>query len=251
MLPNPFGVMHQCHASIRRSSITLLTFFLFFLMGCQQQMAEQPKYLPLQPSLFFSDGQSARPLVAGTVARGQLHDDSHFYSGRRNLEQQEAIKAAAMVGAAKPSAMLGQSMSKAEYFDSFPFPITMKELERGQQRFGIFCAVCHDALGTGNGIVVQRGFTRPPSFHEDLSRGFKLRGIDMKLPEAPVGYYFEVISQGYGAMPDYASQVPPRDRWDIIAYIRALQLSQKVKLADLPAPERQEIETEINRGRGQ
>jgi mono/diheme cytochrome c family protein len=119
----------------------------------------------------------------------------------------------------------------SSYVDAFPFPITEKVLTRGQERFNIYCAVCHDRVGTGHGMIVQRGFTEPPNFHTDLSRGFKLRGVDVKLTAAPVGYYFEVITRGFGAMPDYATQVPPDDRWAIIAYIRALQLSQAAPVA--------------------
>ena len=112
-------------------------------------------------------------------------------------------------------------------------------MERGQERFTIFCAVCHDPIGNGNGKIVQRGYTRPPSYVTDYSRGFERRGIKVKLRDVPVGYYFEVVSKGYGAMPDYAAQIPPRDRWAIIAYIRALQLSQHARLEGLPEAERQ------------
>jgi mono/diheme cytochrome c family protein len=130
-------------------------------------------------------------------------------------------------------------MALADHATTFPFPVTAELLERGQQRFAIFCAVCHDSTGNGNGKIVQRGYTHPPSYITDNSRGFERRGIKVRLRDVPVGYYFEVVSKGYGAMPDYAAQVPPRDRWAIIAYIRALQLSQHAYLEELPEEERQ------------
>jgi mono/diheme cytochrome c family protein len=122
----------------------------------------------------------------------------------------------------------------ADYYDTFPEPVTRTVLERGQQRYTIFCAVCHDPLGTGNGKIVERGYLKPPAFSTDLSRGFLLRDIKVPLREAPVGYLFEVVTQGFGAMPEYAGQVPVHDRWAIVAYVRALQLSQRAPLAGLP-----------------
>ena len=132
-----------------------------------------------------------------------------------------------------PLTAAARSADGSLYLDAFPISITPKTLERGQERFNIYCAVCHDRAGSGNGMVVQRGFTAPPSFHADWSRGFKRRGADLKLTDAPVGYYFEVITHGFGAMPSHAAQVPPDDRWAIIAYIRALQLSQRATLMDV------------------
>lgn len=188
---------------------------LIMTLGCQQQMAEQPRFWPLEESKFFADGRSSRPLEPGTVARGQLEDDPHLYTGRRS-----------------------GAHGIASYFDTFPFPITRADLRRGQERYGIFCALCHGTLGDGDGKIVQRGFTRPPSFHTDLARGLK----GQRLKEAPHGYYFEVITNGHGAMASYAAQVPAQDRWRIIAYIRALQLSQDAPLEAVPEAERQQLE---------
>jgi hypothetical protein len=165
-------------------------------------MHDQPRYEPLEASAFFTDGQASRPLVPGTVARGHLHIDSHFSTGRVN----------------------------GHLVDTLPFPITRVLLERGHERYEIYCAPCHDRLGSGQGIVVQRGFRRPPSLHIE------------RLRQAPVGHFFDVISSGFGAMADYAAQVPPRDRWAIVAYIRALQLSQHATLADVPVEQREQLQ---------
>ena len=120
----------------------------------------------------------------------------------------------------------------AEYVEVCPIAIDMKAMERGRERFNIYCAICHDELGTGHGKVVERGYLQPPNYHTDYSRGLERRGIKLLLRDVPIGYYFEVISLGYGGMPDYASQIPPDDRWKIIAYVRALQLSQWAALEE-------------------
>jgi mono/diheme cytochrome c family protein len=126
-----------------------------------------------------------------------------------------------------------------DYVNVFPFAITAEDLKRGQERYTIFCSVCHGPVGDGNGTIVERGYLKVPSYHSGSSGAFHRRGYKVRLRDAPVGHYFEVISQGYGGMPDYAAQIPPGDRWRIIAYIRALQLSQRAVLADLPAGERE------------
>jgi len=164
----------------------LVAVAIFFTSACRQQMADQPRYDPLEKSDFFADGQASRPLVEGTVARGELREDTELYTGK-----------------------VGDQPTT-----NFPFPITKEIVERGRDRFNIYCAVCHDRLGTGNGMVVQRGFRRPPSYYAE------------RLRKEPVGHYFDVITNGFGAMSGYAPQVKVRDRWAIIAYIRALQLSQ-------------------------
>jgi mono/diheme cytochrome c family protein len=206
-------------------------------------MADQPAYRPFVPSAFFADGQSARPLVPGTLPRGHLQKDPHLDTGRL-AEAAEPARAAAVVGAL--SGTLGGAVAAAaappRYADTFPFPVTRAVLERGQERYQIYCAVCHDRLGTGKGPIVQRGFTPPPSLQDDLSRGLRFQGLEVPLREAPVGYYFEVITRGYGAMPDYAAEVAAHDRWAIIAYIRALQLSQHATLADVPPSARPQLE---------
>lgn len=175
------------------------------LAACQQQMADQPRYKPLARSSFFGDERSARPLVPGTVARGRLLADEQLYTGR----------------------------SAGRLVDTFPFPVTPALLVRGQERFNIFCALCHDRVGSGLGMVVRRGFRQPPSYHTD------------RLRQAPIGHFFEVITNGFGTMPDYAAQIPPRDRWAIIAYIRALQLSQHATLADVPTAERHRLQEQV------
>ncbi|MBV9572832.1 MAG: cytochrome c [Acidobacteriales bacterium] len=165
------------------------------LTGCRQDMHDQPRFKPLARSDFYADLRSARPPVEGTVARGELHDDSYFYSGK-----------------------IGNNPG-----DYLPFPISMEKLARGRERFNIYCAPCHSRVGDGNGMIVQRGFRAPPSYHTE------------RLRKAPLGYFFDVITNGFGAMPDYASQISPDDRWCIVAYIRALQLSQSATRADIPA----------------
>lgn len=163
--------------------------------GCRQDMHDQPRVKPMARSDFFDDKRAARPLVDGTVARGQLRDDDHLYTGR-----------------------IGKELAT-----TYPFPVTADVLKRGQQRYTIYCTPCHGQLGNGEGMVVQRGFKRPTSFHID------------RLRNAAPGYYFDVMTNGFGAMSDYASQVPVNDRWAIAAYIRALQLSQHATVADVPA----------------
>jgi hypothetical protein len=178
---------------------------ILICVGCRLDMHVQPRYNPLARSDFYPDKRSARPLVEGTVARGELRADTYFYTGR-----------------------IGNNPG-----DYMPFAITREDLERGRIRFNIYCAPCHSRLGDGNGYIPTRGFPRkPPSFHIE------------RLEKAPVGYIFGVITEGFGIMPDYASQIPPQDRWRIVAYVRALQLSQHATAADAaghpipsPAPE--------------
>lgn len=166
------------------------------LSGCRLDMHVQPRENPLARSDFYADQRSARPLVEGTVARGDLEADTYFYTGKTGNNPGDAM----------------------------PFPVTKEVLERGRERYDIYCAPCHSRLGDGNGIVPSRGFSRkPPSYHIP------------RLQKAPVGYFFDVITNGFGIMPDYASQIPVRDRWDIVAYVRALQLSQNATMADVPA----------------
>jgi mono/diheme cytochrome c family protein len=177
-------------------------------VACRQDMHDQPKYIPLRPSEFFGDGRSERPLIEGTVARGHLDDDTLFYTGKG---------------------------PDGKFADTFPFPVTKEVLERGQQRFNIYCSPCHDRLGTGDGKIVRRGYRHPPSYHTD------------RLRQVPSGYMYDVITNGFGAMADYAAQVQPRDRWAIVAYIRALQLSQNAPLSAVPA----DAQAQLNQGGAQ
>lgn len=165
-------------------------------------MQDQPKYIPLRDSGFFGDNRSARPVVEGTVARGHLREDDLLYRGKVD-------------GA--PAA-------------AFPFPVTAEILERGRERYDIYCSPCHGGAGYGDGMIVRRGFRKPTSFHID------------RLREAPPGHFFDVITNGFGAMYSYASRVKPRDRWAIAAYIRALQLSQNARIDDVPASERGQLQ---------
>lgn len=195
------------------------------LSACQQQMARQPSYKPLDPSTFFPDGRSARPLEAGTIARGHLRTDLHLFTGKRTRESVDWTGPAAIIAVVPPNPLVAAALATAEMsndVDTFPFPVTGAVLKQGQARYMIYCVVCHDPLGTGRGKIVERGYTPPPSYHID------------RLRQAPVGHFFDVITHGYGSMPDYKQQVPPLDRWAIIAYIRALQLSQHFPMKDLP-----------------
>jgi cytochrome c553 len=173
------------------------------LTACRQDMQDQPKFPPYRPSTFFDDDRSERPLIEGTIARGHLDDDVAYYTG--------------MGPDGKP-------------VNEFPFPVTREVMERGQQRFNVYCTPCHDRTGSGNGMVVRRGYKHPPSYYSDQVR---------KLAN---GFIFDVITRGFGAMPDYAAQVPVADRWAIVAYIRALQMSESATISDVPPDERAKLE---------
>lgn len=172
--------------------------------GCDQAMSDQPHRGPLAPSAFFPDGRSSRPPVPGTVAQGELRLDDHLYRG--------------LVG--------------AEPADTFPFPITREVLARGRERYNIFCSPCHDRSGYGHGMIVTRGYSPPPSYHID------------RLRVAKPGHFFQVMTHGFGAMPDYGSQIPARDRWAIVAYVRALQESQNARPEDVPPEELRRLEAQ-------
>lgn len=175
------------------------------LAACRNDMHNEPRYKPLAGTDFFSDHRSARPQVEGTVARGYLRIDDARYTGKVD----------------------GQDV------DQFPFPITKADMLRGQERFNIYCTPCHGRIGDGNGMVVLRGYRQAASYYTD------------KLMKSPIGHYFDVITNGFGAMPSYASRVEPDDRWRIIAYIRALQFSESAKLSDVPADQRQNLPVEL------
>ena len=171
-------------------------------LGCRQDMHDQPRYKPLAKSGFFADERSARPLVEDTVARGQLKEDALLYTGKADRD----------------------------FSAAFPFPVDRALLDRGQERYGIHCSPCHGLTGQGDGIVVRRGFrNKPSSFHSD------------RLRERPAGYFFDVITNGFGAMQDYSAQIAVRDRWAVVAYLRALQLSQNARLDDVPPAKRAEL----------
>jgi hypothetical protein len=171
---------------------------LLGVSGCRQDMQNQPKYVTYRSSEFFRDGLSERPPVVGTVARGELHEDSYFYTGKTGTKEG----------------------------DVFPFPITLQVMERGRERYDIYCSPCHSRVGDGNGMIVKRGYRQAINFH------------DPKVVGETVGHYYDIITHGFGAMPDYAAQIEPADRWAIAAYIRALQYAQNGTMADVPSDQR-------------
>ena len=177
---------------------------LITLPGCElrQAMYDQPRYEALEASPFFEDGLSARAPIEGTIARGQLQLDDHYYRGTVN----------------------------GEVATKMPIAVSRKVLERGKQRYDIFCAPCHDRTGTGNGMIVKRGLKQPPSYHEE------------RLREAPIGYFFDVMTNGFGSMYSYASRIPVDDRWAIAAYVRALQYSQSASFDELPPEDKAQLQ---------
>ena len=177
---------------------------LLALVGCHRDMYDQPRLEPLEKNTFFDDGRSSRPLVEGVVEYGAISPNDVFNSGKAN----------------------------GEFTDELPESLTLDAalLKRGEQRFNIFCSNCHGLSGDGDGMIVLRGYRKPPTYHSD-----RLRGM-------PIGYFFDVATNGFGVMPSYASQIPVKDRWAIAAYVRALQLTQYAKLDDVPEAERQQLE---------
>jgi hypothetical protein len=166
---------------------------LLVLAGCRQDMHNQPKFVPQRGTTFFADGRSARPQVENTVARNQMDEDAYFYTG----------------------------IVDGKEGDGLPIPLNAATLERGQERYNIYCTPCHSRVGNGDGMIVQRGYRPAGNFHTD------------RLRNAPLGHFFAVMTNGYGAMPDYSAQLTPEDRWAVAAYIRALQLSQDAKPSDV------------------
>jgi mono/diheme cytochrome c family protein len=187
----------------RTTGLALLLLASIAAAACRQDMQDAPRYEPLEASGFFTDGQSARMPVANTVSRNPLADsDELLYTGKVN----------------------------GTLANEFPMPVTAAVLARGQQRFDIFCAPCHGRTGKGDGVIVQRGMRQPPSFMED------------RLRNAAAGYFFDVMTHGFGAMQDYAAQIPVEDRWAIVAYERALQFSQHAAVGDVPDDRRGDLD---------
>ncbi len=189
------------HRPLRARLIFGALTFLASFTGCRQEMYDQPKYKPLAESSFFADHRTSRPLPEGTVARGWLRADRKLYQGKEG----------------------------GELATTLPMPLTRLLLDRGRERFTIYCSPCHDRTGSGRGMVVRRGYQPPTSFHIE------------RLREAPVGHFFDVMTNGLGAMPDYAALIDVADRWAIAAYVKALQLSQSASLADVPPDRRGEL----------
>lgn len=189
--------------------VRIVVALMVLLPACRRDMQDQPRYEPFERSAFFADQRAARPPVPGSVARGQLEEDDALFRGTRGDAP----------------------------LDEMPVPLDASLLRHGRARYDIYCAPCHDRVGTGQGMIVQRGFKRPPSLHEE------------RLRIAPVGHFFQVITGGFGTMAGYAAQIPARDRWAIVAYIRALQLSQHAALGDVPAAERAQLEQDRGHSR--
>jgi len=193
--------------------LLLLTAHCSLLTGCRRDMQDQPKAIAYRANSFYKDGTGSRPLVEGTVPRGYLREDRSFFFGKKltagdlNKEQQNQQA---------PRPALNITNAYPDDVDMIPMQITKTDLDRGQERYNIYCSVCHGMTGYGDGIVARRGFNKPSpaSYHQE------------RLQNAPVGHFFDVMSNGWGAMPSYAAQVSVEDRWRIAAYIRALQLSQ-------------------------
>jgi len=196
--------------SIKRFAAVVSLASVAALAGCRQDMQDQPKFYPQRGTTFFADGRSVRPQVQDTVARGQLHEDSYFYTGMVNGQEGTVM----------------------------PFPVTMEVLQRGQERYNIYCSACHSRVGNGAGMIVQRGYSKAANFHTP------------RVQAAPLGHFFSVITNGYGAMPDYSAQVTPADRWAIVAYIKALQLSQDADPSDVPAGEHVQSMSEVEAAEG-
>lgn len=180
------------------------------LAGCRQDMHDQPKFYPQRGTTFFTDGRSVRPQVENTVARGQFHEDNYFYTGIVNGQEGTAM----------------------------PFPVTLEVLQRGQERYNIYCSACHSRVGNGAGMIIQRGYSKAANFHS------------ARVQAAPLGHFFNVITNGYGAMPDYSAQITPADRWAITAYIKALQLSQNAESTDVPSGEHIQPLSEVEKSVG-
>ncbi len=174
-------------AAVTVAAVTML------VSGCRQDMHNQPKFYPQRGTDFYADGRSVRPQVENTIARNQLHENAYFYTGFLNGKEG----------------------------DGLPFPVTMQVMQRGQERYNVYCTPCHSRVGNGAGMIVQRGYAAAGNFHT------------ARLEAAPLGHFFNVISNGYGAMPDYSAQLTPADRWAVVAYVKALQLSQKAAAADV------------------
>jgi mono/diheme cytochrome c family protein len=191
--PEPWAMSHK--------PLVVAALCLLAATGCRQDMHNTPTAQPLRESLFVKNASTARPLVEGTVARGTLQDDAGFFTGK----------------------------SGAVAIDALPFPLTAEVLDRGQERYDIYCAPCHGVTGNGDGMIVRRGYRQPPSYHIE------------RLRTAPLGHYYDVMTNGFGAMPDYRAQITPRDRWTIAAYVRALQLSQHAPAAEFPQAERDKL----------
>ena len=204
-------------------AVLLLPFALFTGCGVRFDMQDQPRYKAYKKSEFFSDKRATRDMPAGTVARGELRDNKAFYTGKIDTPGNAQVTTT--------TTATGNTLvtSFPDSIDEFPIPVTKELIDRGQQRYNIYCIVCHGPLGNGDGMIVRRGFVQPPTYHDD------------RLRNAPVGHFFDVMTNGWGRMSSYAAQIQPADRWAIVAYIRALQVGQnpdsnlKMNISNTPA----------------
>lgn len=206
----PLARLHRRSRRLKRGAVLAALVATMGVAGCRQDMHDAPRYEVFESSAFFPDGRASRSLPVGTIPRGWLREDEATYTGRMN----------------------------GEFIDAFPFAISHSDLQRGRERFNVYCTPCHGRLGDGNGMVVQRGLRQAASYHQD------------RLRQERVGYFFDVITNGFGAMQGYAEQVPVRDRWLIVAYIRALQLSQNASVENVPADRRGELDGTPTAGAG-
>jgi mono/diheme cytochrome c family protein len=187
----------------------LLAAYCLLAVGCRYDMQDQPRYKAYKKSEFFSDGKAMRDLPEGTVPRGLLRENKAFYTGKKdNADPNAQVATTTDAGGNTLVASFPNDITE------FPVAVTKEMIDRGQQRYNIYCIVCHGPVGAGDGMIVKRGFSQPPTYHDD------------RLRNAPVGHFFDVMTNGWGKMNSYAAQIPAADRWAIVAYIRALQLSQ-------------------------
>ena len=202
--------------------LIFLVLLLIVIGGCRYDMQDQPKMKPYRGTRFFGDGLSSRQPIQGTVPRGFLRSDTAYYTGKKTGASPASPAASPTPGTAQPGN--AQANTYPDDVDTFPFPVTKEIVMRGRERYNIFCSVCHGLTGNGDGMVVRRGFRRAASFNDD------------RLRQAPVGHFFDAITNGWGAMPPYAEQIVVQDRWAIVAYIRALQASQSNPATASPSP---------------
>ena len=210
--------------NLKSAMVCLLCVLSISVSSCRRDMQDQPKMKPFRSSTFYGDGLSTRPPIDGTVARGFLKEDKEFFTGKKATQTGMAPSQSGTAVPVPKNATEGAA-AYPDDVEVFPIAVTKDLVTRGKQRYEIFCSACHGYTGNGDGMIVRRGFRRAASFNDD------------RLRYAPVGHFFDAITNGWGAMPSYAPQIPPEDRWAIVAYIRALQLSQKTPEASVtPTP---------------
>ena len=224
-----FEMSHEKSQKAQKSEkirIMICAFCAFLWLtsaGCRRDMQDQPKIKPLRGSTFFSDGLGSRPPIEGTIPRGYLREDVEFYTGKKAGAATATATPAQQQTAGAQNATAQQSSFPDDVVE-FPIPVTKDVVLRGRERFNIFCSACHGMTGNGDGMIVRRGYRRAASFNDD------------RLRQAPVGHFFDAMTNGWGAMPSYAPQIPVQDRWAIAAYIRALQASQQNTAAASASP---------------